>query len=365
MTTSEQASYEILQFLESLLGEQTDLPDAIVHYWQRIIKTLTTKKSNWNEARDCCEHLVVILTRLRGDNRDAMRVDKAEGLVSILLGTIHLGLENYRDAIDHFERGARHLHRWRDGDLESLAYFGRLLTHKEEKNWPGALEAAQKALDAMRHVPLRHRSKHMKSLQGRIKKEIVLATEASIREAKRTPPSAKPRPSQPSRPKPTEIPIVGDIAAGLGRIADENIEDYLVLGDNYRNGADFGVKVVGGSMKGHGILSGDIALIRQQPTVERREIAAIVITTPEIEALGVLKQYYPYEERQSMWHWLLMSSNPSSEHLVVMPSGVNVKAIQDLYTKEIQSGKMRNLPKYYENAKLQIVGKFVGLVRNI
>jgi SOS-response transcriptional repressor LexA len=156
----------------------------------------------------------------------------------------------------------------------------------------------------------------MKSLQERIREGIVLATEASIRDAERTPPGAKPKPSPPSRPKPTEIPIVGDIAAGLGRIADENIEDYLLLGDNCRNGADFGVKVMGDSMKGHDILSGDIALIRQQPAIEMGEIAAVVVTT-RTESEGTLKQYYRYEKRADMQHWFLKSSNPSSEHLVI------------------------------------------------
>jgi SOS-response transcriptional repressor LexA len=360
MATSEPASYEIVWFLESLLGEQPDLPDVVLHYWQRIVETVMGEKPNWNETRNCCEHITTILSKLRGDNRNAMRVDKAEGLVSILLGTVCLGQKNYREAIDRFERGARHLHRWRDGDLESLAYFGRLLTHKEEKNWPGALEAAQKALDAMRHVPLRHRSKHMKSLQERIKEEIASATEASIRGAERTPPGAKPKPTQPSRPKPTEIPIVSDIAAGLGRIADENIEEYLLLADNYRNGADFGVKVVGDSMQGHGILSRDIALIRQQAGVEMGEIAAVVVTTLT-ESEGVLKQYYRYEKRADMQHWFLKSSNPSSEHLVIIPSGANANAIRDLYATDIQAGRIR----IYENAELSIAGKYVGLVRNV
>jgi SOS-response transcriptional repressor LexA len=364
MATSEQASRKILQLLESLLGEQTGLPDAIVHYWQRVIKTLTTEKPNWNEARNCCEHITMILAKLRGDDRNVMRIDKAEGLVSILLGAIYLGGENYRDAIDHFERGARHLHRWRDGDLESLAYFGRLLTHKEEKNWPGVLEAAQKALDAIHDLPLRHRSKPMKSLQGRIEQEIFLATEASIKDAKRTPPGASSKPSQPPHPQLTKIPIVTDIAAGLGRIADENIEDYLLLSDNYRNRADFGVKVIGDSMQGHGILPGDIALIRKQEEVEIGEIIAAVITTKAGNE-GVLKTYRYHQKQGELQHVLLESSNPQSEDLVVIPSGADVDAIKTLYMSARQRGKIRNLVEYYVDAQLRIVGKYVGLVRNI
>jgi lipopolysaccharide biosynthesis regulator YciM len=105
MTTSEQASHDILWFLESLLGEQRGLPDAIVHYWQRVMKTVVSEKPNWSRAQNCCEYITTILTKLRGDDRDVMRIDKTEGLVSILLGTIHLGQQNYREAIDHFERG--------------------------------------------------------------------------------------------------------------------------------------------------------------------------------------------------------------------------------------------------------------------
>ncbi len=357
---SEQACYEILKFLESLQGEQPELPDAILHYWHRVIKTVVREKPNWNKVRNCCEHITMIVTKLRGDGRNVMRVEKTEGLVSILLGAIHLGQKNYREAIDHFEQGAKFLQRWGDPDFESLAYFGRVLTYKEEENWPGTLEAAQKALDAIRDLPLHDRSKPMKSLQERIKEEIVLATEASIRDAERTPSGAKPKPSQPSRPKPTEIPIIGDIAAGLGRITDENIEDYFLLGDNYRNGADFGVKVMGDSMQGHGILSGDIALIRQQPAIEMGEIAAAVVTTLT-ESQSVLKQYYHYEEHADLQHWFLKSSNPLSEHLVIIPSGANIKGIQDLYAPDIQAGRIR----IYENAELTIVGKYVGLVRNI
>lgn len=156
------------------------------------------------------------------------------------------------------------------------------------------------------------------------------------------------------------IPIVSNIAAGLVRpIADENIKDHLLLSDNYGSGANFGVKVFGDSMKDGGILPGDIALVRQQPTVEDGEIAAVVITTPE-ETLGVIKRYH-HVEREGLRHWFLESSNPSSKHLLVMPGGANIEAIQALYAKEIQDGKV----ELYKNAELAIAGKYVGLVRNI
>lgn len=359
MTMSDQPNHTILQLLESLQAERLDLPDAIVHYWQKAIETIADENPDWNEARNCCQYMKAILAELQADDRDIMRVDKAEGLVSILLGVVHLCQKNHREAIDCFEQGAKHLQHWRDKDFESLAYFGRMLAHKEEKNWTGALEAAQKALDAIRELPLRYRSKYMKSLQDRIEREIKLATEASIKE-KKPPPTAGPQPSKPARPKFSEIPIVSSIAAGLVHpIADETIEDHLLLSENYSNAADFGVSVVGDSMKGDGILPGDIALMRQQPTVKNGEIAAVVVTTPK-ETVEVIKRYY-LDERAELQHWFLESSNPLSEHLLVMPSGVNVRAIQALYAKEIQAGRIQ----LYQDAELVIAGKYVGLVRKL
>jgi hypothetical protein len=48
-----------------------------------------------------------------------------------------------------------------------------------------------------------------------------------------------------------------------------------------------------------------------------------------------------------------------------MPSGVDEKAILDLYVKEVQSGRMRKTPKYYQEAELIIAGKYVGLLRKV
>jgi SOS-response transcriptional repressor LexA len=159
------------------------------------------------------------------------------------------------------------------------------------------------------------------------------------------------------------IPIVSSIAAGSGHIGKENIEEYLFLRYDERKGADFGVRVVGGSMEGDGILSGDIALIRQQPHVEIGEIAAVVITTPA-ESISVLKRYYVFlEEWADTGHWILESSNPSSANLVVIPSGGDTSAIKALYDETIPSGSAHNPIIYFEKADLTIAGKCVGVVK--
>lgn len=158
-----------------------------------------------------------------------------------------------------------------------------------------------------------------------------------------------------------QIPVVNDIAAGLGVITEEKVAEYLYLKKDKSQGADFGVRVIGDSMKGHGILSGDIALIHRQPDIKVGEIAAIVILTPETK-VGVLKQYYVYDKQENILHWFLRSNNPGSEHLVVMPPDVDEKAIEDLYAKKVRAGQMIP-PKYYKDAEIAIAGKYVGLVR--
>jgi SOS-response transcriptional repressor LexA len=163
------------------------------------------------------------------------------------------------------------------------------------------------------------------------------------------------------------IPIVSHIAAGLGHpIAEENIKGYVEVerGERKDDVNYFAVFVEGDSMTGDDIFRGDLVLIRQQENVENGDIAAVVIITPEKEmSLGVLKRYYVvHEKREDLQHWLLESSNPSSEHLVVIPTGVDIKAIEDLYIKKAKAGKIVP-PVFYRDAEIAIAGKYVGVTR--
>lgn len=76
-------------------------------------------------------------------------------------------------------------------------------------------------------------------------------------------------------PKSKTIPLVGTIAAGIPIFAEQNVEDWYNVDERLH--IDFAVRVQGDSMVGASIKSGDIALIRRQPTVENGEIAAVLI----------------------------------------------------------------------------------------
>jgi repressor LexA len=72
-----------------------------------------------------------------------------------------------------------------------------------------------------------------------------------------------------------KIPVVGVIAARTPILAQENIEGYESVSEDFN--ADFCLKVKGDSMIGARILDGDLVYIRKQPDVENGEIAAILI----------------------------------------------------------------------------------------
>ncbi|NOX20422.1 MAG: transcriptional repressor LexA [Nitrospirae bacterium] len=84
------------------------------------------------------------------------------------------------------------------------------------------------------------------------------------------------------RPVTRSIPVVGTIRAGSPILASENIEEYININvELFPLEEGFGLRVVGDSMKGAGILEGDIVIVR--PEVEPRT-GDIVVALVEDEA---------------------------------------------------------------------------------
>lgn len=78
-----------------------------------------------------------------------------------------------------------------------------------------------------------------------------------------------------SFPKMNRIPLVGTIACGSPILASENIDGEVTVPEEIN--ADFALRCKGDSMIDARINNGDIVYIRQQPTVENGEIAAVLI----------------------------------------------------------------------------------------
>ncbi len=88
-----------------------------------------------------------------------------------------------------------------------------------------------------------------------------------------------PRCLQSLRPSGKEVPLVGEIAAGIPIEAIENIEtrlDLSTLGIDNSGGEYFALRVKGESMINAHILDGDLVVVKRRPEVGRNEIAAVL-----------------------------------------------------------------------------------------
>ena len=79
------------------------------------------------------------------------------------------------------------------------------------------------------------------------------------------------------------VPLVGDVAAGTGVLAQENVEELLPLPEQFTGtGSTFMLRVRGDSMIDAGILDGDYVVVRQQEDAENGDV--VVAGIPDNEA---------------------------------------------------------------------------------
>jgi repressor LexA len=78
------------------------------------------------------------------------------------------------------------------------------------------------------------------------------------------------------------VPLVGDVAAGTNVLAQENVEEYLPLPEDFTgDGQLFMLKVRGDSMIDAGILDGDYVVVREQPEASNGDIVVAGIPGEE------------------------------------------------------------------------------------
>ena len=122
------------------------------------------------------------------------------------------------------------------------------------------------------------------------------------------------------------VPVLGEIACGIPKFAEENIEEYVRLPVAlFGRGKFFILRAYGDSMVEAGIEDGDMVLIRQQNTAQEGQI---VVALMEDEA--TLKRFYPEPENNRV------RLHPENSHMqdIYVDSceiqGVAVKVIKDL-----------------------------------
>ena len=89
------------------------------------------------------------------------------------------------------------------------------------------------------------------------------------------------------------LPLVGEIAAGGPLLAEDNIEEHLVLPEMLqRGGADFLLRVKGDSMIEAGILDGDIVVVRREQTAEDGDIVVALAGEDETAEEATVKRLF-------------------------------------------------------------------------
>jgi repressor LexA len=112
------------------------------------------------------------------------------------------------------------------------------------------------------------------------------------------------------------VPLVGDVAAGTGVLAEENIEETVPMPEDFTGaGQLFMLRVRGDSMVDAGVLDGDYVVVRQQPTAEAGEIVVAGIPGEEATVKTFLRR------RSKI---VLRPENPAMEDLVYEPDEVAI-----------------------------------------
>jgi repressor LexA len=112
------------------------------------------------------------------------------------------------------------------------------------------------------------------------------------------------------------VPLVGDVAAGVGVLAEENIDETIPMPEDFTGaGQLFMLRVRGESMVEAGILDGDYVVVRQQPTAEPGEIVVAGIPGEEATVKTFVRR------RGKI---VLRPENPALDDLVYSPDEVTI-----------------------------------------
>jgi repressor LexA len=122
------------------------------------------------------------------------------------------------------------------------------------------------------------------------------------------------------------IPVLGAIACGIPKFAEENIEEYVKLPVSlFGQGDYFILRAVGDSMIGASIEDGDLVLIRKQDYANEGQIVVALINND-----ATLKRFYPEPKKHRV---RLHPENPEMDDIITKDceiQGVAVKVFKDL-----------------------------------
>ncbi len=110
-----------------------------------------------------------------------------------------------------------------------------------------------------------------------------------------------------SKVEAVDIPVIGQVAAGVPILAEQNIEDYLPMpAHKLKNGTNFLLKVVGDSMIDAGIHDGDYVLVNEQNTANNGDmIVALIDGEATVKNLYKEKDHFRLQPQNSAFSPIL------------------------------------------------------------
>ncbi len=112
------------------------------------------------------------------------------------------------------------------------------------------------------------------------------------------------------------VPLLGDVAAGTGVLAAENVEEMLPLPEDFTgDGELFMLRVRGESMIDVGIFDGDYVVVRVQPDAENGDIVVAGIPGEEATVKTLMRR------RGKV---VLRPANPTMTEMVFEPADVRI-----------------------------------------
>lgn len=122
------------------------------------------------------------------------------------------------------------------------------------------------------------------------------------------------------------VPVLGSIACGIPKFAEENIEEYVKLPASlFGQGDFFLLHAYGDSMIDAGIDDGDLVLIKQQNYADKGQIVVALVNDE-----ATLKRFYPEPSKHRV---RLHPENPDMKDIIVKSceiQGIAVKVLKDL-----------------------------------
>ncbi len=112
------------------------------------------------------------------------------------------------------------------------------------------------------------------------------------------------------------VPLVGRIAAGEPLLAEQNVEDHLVVPMGFARDAEhFALTVRGDSMIGAGILDGDVVIVRSGSTADDGAVVVALLPGPAEDEATVKRL------KRRKGRVMLVPENPTLEPFEMDPEG--------------------------------------------